>query len=168
MLKKAERQKIVEDFAKRHEGQFDPALFVKEVERRGESHAAYAWFTWDDEEAASEHRLWQARVFAQGITVKFKVEEVGRKGAIRIVESEMPLILSPMAGRNEGGGYILTDPHNEEHMAMLCGEGATALRSWLRRYSAALHIAGIPQRVFEHAAEAMERRAGGEAEEAAE
>ena len=51
---------------------------------------------------------------------------------------------------------------------MLAGEGAAALRSWLRRYSFALRTAGIPERVIEHAAEALERAAGGKAEEAAE
>ena len=162
------RQKIIEDFAKRRDGVYDPAAFVKEVQRQGERHPAHAWFTWSDEEAASEHRLWQARVFAHGLTVKFKVESVGRSGSIKIIESEMPLVLSPVSGRSEGGGYTLINPHDPTHLAMLAGEGATALRSWLRRYSFALRTAGIPERVIEHAAEALERAAGGKAEEAAE
>lgn len=162
------RQQIIEDFAKRHSGTYDPEVFVREVKKQGERHPAFDWFTWSDEEAANEHRLWQARVFASGLVVKFKIEEVGRKGAIRIIESEMPLLLSEMEGRREGGGYTLVDPHNPVHLAMLAGEGSVALRSWLRRYSAALRVAGIPERVIEHAAEALERAAGGEAEEAAE
>jgi hypothetical protein len=162
------RQQIIEDFAKRHDGVYDPEVFVREVKKQGERHPAFSWFVWDDTKAASEHRLWQARVFAQGLVVRFKVEEIGRRGAIRIVESEMPFVLSPMEGRGEGGGYRIVDPHDPTHMAMLAGEGSVALRSWLRRYSAALRVAGIPVRVIEHAAEAMERAAGGGIEEAAE
>ena len=85
---------------------------------------------------------------------------------MKIVEQEMPLVLSPMSGRRQGGGYFLSDPNNPEHLAVLAGEGATALRAWLKRYSAALRVSGIPARVIEHAAEAMERASGEESEAA--
>jgi hypothetical protein len=160
MFTKEVRQQIVEDFAKRHEGRYDPALFVREVKRKGEEHPAYDWFLWDDDAASHEYRLWQARVFARNLTIKFSVEEVGRSGTIKIVQTHMPLILSPMDERQDGGGYFISDPNDPAHLAILAGEGAVALRSWLRRYKAALRIAGLPERVFEHAAEALEKAAG--------
>ena len=70
------------------------------------------------------------------------------------------MIISPMAGRHDGGGYKLTDPDSDEDRALLCAEAAVALRSWLRRYKAALLFASTPERVIEHVAEALEAIGG--------
>ena len=152
MFDKGLRQQIIADFAKRHSGVYDPALFLAEVKRRGEAHPAYAWFRWDDGEAAHEYRLWQARTFARDLVIKFKTEVVGRSGTIRIVETQMPMVLSPLDGRSDGGGYIVSDPHSAEHLNLLCAEGAVALRSWLRRYTAALVHVGTTAEHFERVA----------------
>ena len=49
---KALRERIVREFTARHNGRFDPAVFVEEVRQAGPSHEAYEWFQWDDEAAA--------------------------------------------------------------------------------------------------------------------
>jgi hypothetical protein len=150
------RQKIIADFCKRHDGEYDPVVFVREVKRKGEDHPAYDWFVWEDTTAAEQYRIWQARVFARNLVIKFSIEEVGRGGKMMVVEQQMPLVISPMAGRRAGGGYLLSNPQDQRHMAMLCAEAAVSLRTWLRRYSAAVHATGVPVRVVEHLAEQLE------------
>ncbi len=132
------RQEIVEEFAVRHNGQFDSALFLKEIEETGKSHRAYGWFQWDDSKAAREYRLWQARAFANDLRVTFSVEEVGQQGAVTVKTAVMPAVISPVAERKNGGGYVLTDFNNPEHMAEHCRQAAIALKSWLNRYQAAV------------------------------
>src|SRR3546814_9286039 len=74
----AQRQGIIRDFAVRHNGFYNPRLFVEEVLAEGPDHPAHGWFEWDSDRAAHEHRIWQAREFAKGLRVVFTVEEVGR------------------------------------------------------------------------------------------
>ena len=155
MFDKSLRQQIIADFAKRHGGLYDPAAFLAEVRRRGEAHPAYAWFRWDDGEAANEYRLWQARVFARDLTVKFKIESVGRTGTVRVIETEMPMIFSPLDGRRDGGGYTLTNPNDPEHMTALCNEASVALTSWLKRYRACLLSVGAGPEHFERVADLL-------------
>ena len=155
MFDKGLRQQIIADFAKRHGGAYDPAAFLAEVKRRGEAHPAFAWFNWSDDAAAHEYRLWQARIFARDLVVKFKVEHVGRGGTIRVIETQAPMIVSPMDGRNDGGGYIVMDPSNPEHVAYLCGEASTAIQSWLKRYGSCLLHVGADKAHFERVADLL-------------
>lgn len=136
------RQKIIEEFCRKRNSDFDARLFEKDVRDTGPDHPAYEWFEWDSTKAAEEYRIWQAREFAQGLRVKFSVEEVGRAGVIRVREVSAPFLVSPMDGRRDGGGYFITDPNSDEHMSELCRQAATDLNRWLRRYQAALVHAG--------------------------
>ena len=131
---RAHRQAIVEDFCRRHNGLYSPDLFLREVQEMGEDHPAFSWFLWDDEDAANEHRLWQARTFVSDLRIKFSVETVNRKGAIRVLVSEAPYALSPVSSRNSGGGYYVTDLNDPSHIAELTRQAATSLQTWLRRY----------------------------------
>lgn len=149
------RQQIVEDFARRHNGQYNPELFLKEVREGGTDHPAHSWFEWSNEKAAAEHRLWQARSFAKDLRIKFEVEEVGKGGAITVTTTEMPMVISPAAGRKDGGGYLLTDPSDPRHQAEHCHQAAAALRSWLNRYQAAVIHSGFGVRSVEALIEAM-------------
>lgn len=137
MFTKQQRQEIVADFAKRHGGHYDPRLFVEEVKSTGESHPAHGWFTWDRDRAAYEHWLWQAREFASDLKVSFTIEEIDR-GKVTVREVTMPMALSPLGGRQQGGGYIISDPNSPVHMAELCLQAANDLARWLRRYEAAI------------------------------
>lgn len=141
-LSKETRQEIVREFALRHNGTYNPKLFIDEVRRVGAEHPAFDWFEWNREKAAYEHQLWQAREFARDLRVIFTVEEVGRKNAVRVREVAMPLVMSPTAGRADGGGYVLSDPNDPEHMAEHCRQAAAALRTWFNRYEAALIHSG--------------------------
>lgn len=151
------RQQIVQEFAVRHNGQFDPALFLAEVKEKGEAHLAYAWFEWDTNTAALKYQVDQAREFARGLRVKFQVEEIGRDKVMRVREMEAPMVLSPIGGRKDGGGYILVDPGNVDHIAELCREAAMALRAWEDRYQAALAHAGAAKLAIGSALAALDR-----------
>lgn len=145
---KALRQEIVREFTTRHGGMYDPEAFVAEVRRKGAAHPAYEWFEWDDAKAASDYRLDQARAFVSDLRVTFKVELVGRNQAITVREVAAPFALSPLGNRRGGGGYVITDPTDPDHMTELCHQAARDLEAWLRRYSAAvLHAGGNVQSV---------------------
>lgn len=139
---KALRQEIVETFAKEHGGVFDAAAFLSEVNQVGAAHPAYDWFQWDDRKAAREHRLDQARAFAQGLRIRFEVETVER-GSVKVVSQSMPLVISPVHSRAKGGGYRLSDPDDPEHLAELCRQAAQQLRWFVERFQMAIAHAGV-------------------------
>ncbi|WP_426418196.1 hypothetical protein [Bradyrhizobium genosp. A] len=149
------RQQIVEDFARRHNGQYDPALFLKEVRETGESHLAFDWFEWEQAKAAQEHNLWQARAFAKDLRIKFEVQVIS-SGKPITVTTEAPLVMSPASGRKDGGGYLRFNPDDPAHQAELCQQAAVALRSWLKRYQAALIHCGYGPKVVEQMAASLE------------
>ncbi len=139
---KALRQQIVKDFAIKHNGVYNPTLFLEEVRRTGPTHPAYDWFEWDRERAAAQYQVEQARNFARDLRVSFTVQVVnGGRRSIQVRETAMPLVLSPVDGRRSGGGYVLTDENDPSHMTEHCRQAAMALRAWLNRYrSAAGHV----------------------------
>jgi hypothetical protein len=159
------RQRIVEDHARRHGGVFDAAVFLEEVQVKGPAHLAFAWFEWADATAAHQHRLEQARDFVRDLKVVFRIEEISRSGTITVSYSA-PLVLSPMAERRGGGGYVIADFNDPRHMALLCEEGAATLRSWLRRYEVCLPHVSMPRKSVERLVEVLEE-AGRRSEEAA-
>ncbi len=152
---KALRQQLVRDFAEGNGGWFDPAAFLADVRALGDSHPAFEWFEWNDDKAANEYRLDQARDFARGLVVKFEVKTLHR-GSFRVVEQSAPLAISPMDGRNGGGGYFITNPNDPAHMIELRRQAAQSLRWFLSRYGAALTSAGVSTVAFEKAQAALD------------
>jgi hypothetical protein len=130
------RQDIVKDFVTRN-GSWDAAKFFDEVAATGDSHPAYGWFEWDQGEAARQHNIWQARCFVQGLKIVFEVVTVGHQGPIRL-RQEAPLLVSAIANRQHGGGYGMHDPDNQDDVAELSRQAASALRSWLKRFGSCL------------------------------
>jgi hypothetical protein len=163
---KALRQQIVEEFARRHNGRFNPALFVEEVRRKGAEHPAHDWFEWNRDKAALAYQVEQAREFARDLRVVFQIEEVGRSKRIR-VSMAMPLVLSPMDERSTGGGYVLTDPDDPAHLAEHCRQAATALRAWLGRYEAAVSHSGATPEAINRMVQQLEAAAPKQEPEAA-
>jgi hypothetical protein len=141
---KALRQQIIREFAEAHGGVFDPAAFLNAVRAAGEGHPAFEWFEWDDAKAALEYRLDQARDFARGLVVRFEVQEIHR-GKMRIAERSAPLVMSPLGNRRDGGGYIVTDPTDADHMDELRRQAASSLRWYISRYEAVLADVGAMQ-----------------------
>lgn len=98
---KAIREGIVKEFATRHNGVFNPALFLEEVKSRGSRHPAFEWFEWDDGAAASAYRIEQARDFARDLKVSFRVEEITAPNQVRINRTEMPMVLPRWRGAKQ-------------------------------------------------------------------
>ena len=156
---KERRQEIIKDFCLRRNADFDARLFEQEVRETGEGHPAFGWFEWSTETAAAEYRIWQARSFATGLRISFKVEEIGRSGTVTVRSVEAPMLVSPGADRRAGGGYFLTDPSNPDHMSELCRQAAVDLNRWLRRYEAALLHAGGAVHTIERQVKLLEKAA---------
>lgn len=136
-LTKEMRADIVGDFAGRHEGRFQPRMFLDEVRATRGQHPAWEWFEWDDSAAAESYRLEQARNFVRDLKVTFTIEDVG--GAKMVVRSvEAPLMLSPLSGRAAGGGYVVVEALDRDTLAELAMQAATDLKAWADRYEAVL------------------------------
>ena len=161
------RQQIIRDFCLRRNAEFDARLFEQEVRETGPSHPAYEWFEWDGETAAREHRIWQARQFSQGLKVSFSVEEVGRGGKTSVRVVEAPMLVSPVSGRREGGGYFMTDPNNPEHLAELARQAAGDLTRWLKRYESVLSSVGGSAGAIQKQIDALNQNAPSVSKEAA-
>lgn len=131
------RQEIVDDFLSRHDGTFCRKAFLEEVRAAGPDHPAYKWFEWDDDRAADLYRLDQVSDFVRGLRITFRIEEI-RHGSIRLVAREAPSLVSPPDNRSNGGGYRPYDPNDPAAVAALAKEGASTLRSWIRRYGSLL------------------------------
>lgn len=138
---KALRQQIVKEFAEQNGGVFDPATFLSYVRQAGDDHPAYSWFDWNDATAAHGYRLDQARNFASGLRIRFEIEAVERK-AVKVVTATAPMVFSPLAQRKHGGGYVVTDLNDPEHMAELSRQAAQSIRWFITRYEAAIIACG--------------------------
>jgi len=159
-LSKLQRQRIVKEFAVRHNGRYNPSLFLAEVKEVGEKHPAHAWFEWDQSKAALAHQLEQARAFARDLRVTFTVTEInGGKRRLKVRESTMPMVISPIQGRQDGGGYVLVDPKNLSHQDEHCRQAAVGLRAWLGRYADAVKHVGHSTQPIEELAALLEQRA---------
>jgi hypothetical protein len=134
---RAIRQQIVKEFAEQNGGCFDAALFLAHVREVGDAHPAWAWFEWDDDKAALEYRLDQARDFARGLKITFEIQEVHR-GKMRITQKSAPLVISPLQSRSNGGGYLVTDPNSPEHLEELRRQAAQSLRWFISRFEGVL------------------------------
>lgn len=155
------REQIVREFASRHGGVYDPAAFLTEVKEQGRRHPAYQWFEWSDKRASYEYRLWQARQFANKIRISYSVEVIDR-GTMRIIERTGPLVISPIAGRENGGGYHIADYSKGPDLLELQRQAWQALQMLIERHEIALASAGVLDRLnkiadqLEPAAEELE------------
>lgn len=135
-LTRSDRQKIIDDFIERHGG-YSARGFMEEVRASGGQHPAWTWFTWDDQKAADEYRVWEARNFVRDLRIIHSVETI-KHGNVTVRQVEAPAAFSP-TGTKE---YIALDPDDPVRMAAFCREAERSLSAWLRRYRLALVHAG--------------------------
>lgn len=139
------RQKIVEEFALKHEGKYDPRLFVEYVRKAGPEHPAYSWFTWDKDKAAQAYLVQEAQEFARDLRITFEIRTVVPKQTARFryaETSEMPLVMTRLAEHRQRSCYYLTNPASADDRAEHCRQAAHQLQSWLSRFRSAVEIAG--------------------------
>lgn len=142
---KNDRQKIIDDYlAATGRNMFVPSEFVAWLEGQP-THPVYAvFFAKADAQAAIEYRIGLARRFASGLRIRV-TETITETAQVRhIVTREYPALISPVhARRVAGGGYQPFDASDPEMQAELRRQAASALRSWLNRFSGAVEAAGI-------------------------
>ena len=104
-------------------------------------HPAFEWFQWDDETAADQYRIWQARTFVQGLRIKFEVITT-KRSISGVVVREAPAYVSPIEDRRAGGGYLQVDMDNADHVAELLRQASVSFETWVRRYGDVFITAG--------------------------
>lgn len=157
---KADRQRIIDGYLSESGANlFVPAEFIDWLAGQ-KDHEAYGWFFGrSDAETAREHRVWMARQMASGLRIVASVSEAPNAGSVVSVRvREFPAFISPVAGRMAGGGYEPFDPDDAESVAELQRQGATALRSWLRRYGGLLDMMGADRAPIDEIASKLEGR----------
>ncbi len=148
-LTKAERRAIVSEFIARNGGSYDPRKFVEEVRATGPSHPLYRWFEWDDEKAAEEFRVEQARNLVSELRIVVQVQTTTPPEPVRIRDTSVPFVFSPQGGRANGGGYVVTDVSNPAHRQELGEQAAKALEAWVARYAFLFAFAGVHPEVVD-------------------
>ena len=108
-------------------------------------HEAYDWFyAKDDAEAAREYRIGLARQMASGLRITAQISAAPDKAAkVAVAVREFPAMVSPLAGRKNGGGYQSFSTDDPAMVDELSNQGAQALRSWLVRYRGIAEVRGV-------------------------
>lgn len=98
--------------------------------------ALHSCFTWDDTEAAREHRIWQAR----------QVIRVVIKQMPRMDEEPMRVYVSLKSDRNEeGGGYrtLVSVMSDAERRQELLSQAMEEAKEWRRKYRMLTELAAV-------------------------
>lgn len=157
---KKQRQRIIDEYlAASGRNLFVPGEFIDWLSEQPE-HEAYEWFFGQgDEEAARQHRITMARQMASGLRITAKVSAAPKEAkTLSIAVREFPAMVSPVAGRKDGGGYESFDPNDASMVAELRRQGGQALISWLARYRGVADQTGVDVTPIEEVAAQMQRR----------
>lgn len=119
-----EKEKILRAHMARHNNRALPPELVDEASTPG--HPLHDYFEWDDGKAGHQHRLHQARQFISSVRI---VVKHGPKQE----EVKVPLAISPIEDRQNGGGYEHFELEPKAPSAFK-EEAADALRNWLHRW----------------------------------
>lgn len=142
---KKDRQKIIDEYLSASgANMFVPAEFIDWLGAKPDHEAYELFYGIDDATAAREHRILLARQMANGLRIVAPVSTAPASASVvSVAVREFPAMVSPMAGRKEGGGYLAFDPQDPVVTAELRRQGATALRGWLNRYRGVMELGGI-------------------------
>ena len=162
---RADRQRIVDGYlAQSGSNMFVPGEFVDWLAGQPE-HEAYEWFFGSgDEAAARAHRLLLARQLVNGLRITARVSTAPETASVvSVAVREFPAMVSPMAERKDGGGYVVFDSQDPASVAELRRQGAAALRSWLARYRGVAELSGLDVSPIEEIAADLDGRVAGAA-----
>ena len=136
---KKQRQEIIDAHIEKYGG-YNPRMFLQVVRASNGTHPAWSWFDWNDGRAAEEYRVIQAREFGQGLRISFEITQ--HETTVKV---KAPAVISPLETRKIGG-YRQFVPEND--MPELRRQAARELRSWAKRYQAAIVDAGLSEQDF--------------------
>lgn len=154
---RAKRQAIIDDYlVSSGQNSFVPHAFIDWLSEQPD-HEAYDWFFGiSDEAAAREHRVAMARSMASGLRITAKVSQASNKSSkVAVSVREFPAMVSPVSGRNKGGGYQSFSPTDPDMVEELSNQGAQALTSWIARYRGVAELNGVSLEPLEKIAAAM-------------
>ena len=140
---KKERQAIINDYLHASgRNQFVPAEFLDWLRDKPDHKAHSIFYGMSDEEAADAHRLNLVRQWVSGlrITVQTKTSKPVAVGRVKVNEVELPAMISPVAKRKSGGGYVAVDPSDDDTMTELAAQAAADLERWVERYGGAASL----------------------------
>ena len=139
-----ERQRIVDAYLNASgRNQFVPREFLAWLRERPDHPVHPVFFGMDDAEAAQAWREGRVRHWISGLRIAVRAADAGTSVVSCVVVRELPAMVSPVAGRREGGGYALVDPSDPAMLAELQRQAAGALDSWFGRYAGVAEIAGV-------------------------
>lgn len=162
---KAKRQAIIDGYlSSTRRNMFVPAEFIDWLSGQPD-HEAYEWFFGSgDAEAARQHRIALARQMANGLRITAPVSQTPTKAkAVSVSVREFPALVSPVAGRRDGGGYQPFDPGDPAMVAELRRQGAQSLRAWLSRYRGVAEEVGVDVSAIEEIVALMDGDVAGAA-----
>lgn len=138
------------DLAAQHNGLLKAEDVVRYAEQHPDS-ACHQWFTWDNEEAAHQHRLNEARSL---IRVHVRVEELPQSHSKVTVREYVSL----SSDRVNGGGYRKLDEvvSNGDLLAELLTDALRDLERFKKRYEHLNELRGV----FEAINQVAEARPG--------
>lgn len=136
----ARRQRIIDDYlAKSGRNTFRPGDFIDWLADKPDHEAYSAFYAIDDTEAARAYRIELARRFVSGlrISVTSRFEDTESR-VVTVTTTEAPSFISPLASRQDGGGYVAYDPSDADSVSAFRVEALQSLQSWGKRYDSAL------------------------------
>lgn len=157
---RVDRQRIIDGYlAATGNNQFVPSEFIDWLGNHPE-HEAHEWFFGQgDEAAAREYRIAMARQMASGLRIVARVNTMPEAAStVSVRVREFPALVSPVAGRKDGGGYQHFHPDDPEMVAELRRQGAVALRAWLARFGGVADVAGVNVTSIEEIAASLDGR----------
>ena len=139
-----ERQRVVDDYLNQSGyNQFVPREFLAWLRERPDHPVHPVFFGMDDAEAAQAWREGRVRHWVSGLRIAVRAADAGPSVVSGVVVREVPAMVSPVAGRRDGGGYAPVDPSDPAMVAELRRQAAGALDSWLSRYAGLAELAGV-------------------------
>lgn len=132
---KKERLEIIQGYLNETgQNQFVPADFLSWLRERP-SHKAYPiFFDRSDEEAAEAYRIGLVRQWVSGLRITVKPVESEGVSVASVQPVSVPAMVSPVAGRKHGGGYVSVSVNSKTSVDELADQAAGDLERWLKRY----------------------------------
>jgi hypothetical protein len=139
-----ERQRVVDAYLNESgRNQFVPREFLAWLRERPDHPVHPVFFAMDDADAAQAWREGRVQHWVSGLRIAVRVTDADGSAVVGVVVREVPAMLSPVAGRRDGGGYAPVDPSDPAIVAELRRQAAGALDSWLGRYAGMAELAGV-------------------------
>ena len=140
---KAEKQRWIDEYLSASgRNLFIPGEFVDWLGDRPDHPAHPLIYGKETAEAAREYRIDLVRRMASGLRITVTSSTTNESSVVSIISREYPSLISPVSGRQNGGGYVAYDATDSAVVSEFMTQGINSLRTWLSRYRGAFEEAG--------------------------